>query len=69
MHNTFLAILCQPAIISQLQDSTLNVKQEEIMKLLIYLIAKTMHLLNYSFDFFLLIFYFCPHDFEIHVFS
>ena len=43
----FLAILCQPAGIPQLQHSTLKVKQEESMKLLIYL-AKIMHLLNLS---------------------
>ena len=64
-HNAFLAILCQPARIPQLQHSTLK----ETMKLLIYSVAKTMHLLNYHYNFFLILFYFCPHDFEIQVFS
>ena len=53
-HNAFLAILRQPARIPQLQHSTLKVKQEEIMKLLIYLVVETMHLLNYHFQFFLI---------------
>ena len=68
-HNAFLAILCQPARIPQLQHSALKVKQEEIINLLIYLVAETMRLLNYHFHFFLIFFYFCPHDFEIQVFS
>ena len=41
-HNAFLAILCQPARIPQLQHSTVKVKQEERMKLLIYLVAETI---------------------------
>ena len=68
-HNAFLAMLCQPARIPQLQQSTIKVKQNERIKLLIYLVAKSMHLLNYHFHFFLIFFYFCPHDFEIQVFS
>ena len=56
-NNAILAILCQPARIPQLfllQHCTLNVKQEERMKLLIYLLAKTMLLHNYHFHFFLI---------------
>ena len=62
-------MLCQPARIPQLQHRTLKVKHEAGMKLLIYLVAQSMQLVNYHFHFFLMLLFVCPHDFEIQVFS